>query len=139
MTSKCMSTTASRIITPKTTVNLLTFAPFEIVAMDIFGPIQYHQKEQYVLVMIDHFTRYVILSSVTRTVTSQDIWRLLLEKWISIFGTPRILLTDNASIFTSTFLLTKLQDMQIRKANTTPYYPAGNSIAENFNRTLAAI
>lgn len=53
-----------------------------------------------------------------------------------MLGTPGVVLSDNASYFTGNLFVSKLQAMQIRKATTTPYYPAGNSITENFNRTL---
>lgn len=125
-----------RVVSPKTTGDLLTFAPFDILGIDIFGPIVYHRQERHVLVFIDHYTRFVCLSEVTRTITSMQVWELLLEKWISHFGTPRVILSDNASYFCGTYLMDKLASMQIRKAVTTPYYPQGNSIVENFNRTL---
>lgn len=64
------------------------------------------------------------------------MWTIIYERWISIFGIPKIILSDNASYFNGTYLLDKFTSMQIRKATTTPYYPPGNSVVENFNRSL---
>lgn len=45
-------------------------------------------------------------------------------------------MSDNASYFAVTFLTSKLHNIGVRRTFSTPYYPKGNSIAENFNRTL---
>lgn len=84
---------------------------FEVVALYIYGPIRFHNQERYVLVMIDHFARFVSLTTVDRNVNSKQIWETLLTKWISPFGNPRLLLTDNASYFISEYLKKKEQQL----------------------------
>lgn len=104
--------------------------------MDIFGPLTPTASgSRFVLVLIDHFTRWVNISAAKR-MTVDEVTRVLLEQWIPAHGVPGTLLSDNGPQFVAEALLRVCESMGIRKIYSSPYYPQGNSVVESFMRTL---
>lgn len=69
--------------------------PFEVVAMDIIRPLLKTRKgNEYILVLIEHHTRWVELSPLRNT-TIQRITDVNFKTWISRWGEIRFLLSDN--------------------------------------------
>ena len=51
-------------------------------------------------------------------------------------GTPEVIITDNASNFTSKMLTEVCKILNISLKPASPYHPAGNGMAERLNKTL---
>jgi len=74
---------------------------WRVMHMDIVGPFQQSSnKSEYVLTMIDRFTRWTCLVAM-KSVTSYDVARALFDKWICQFGLPEVIITDQGSQFDS--------------------------------------
>jgi len=110
--------------------------PFEVVAMDIFGPLpKTRRSNTHILVMVDHHTRWVECHAMTEP-TARKVSEVLFQKWISRWGVMRVLLTDNGPQFTASVLKQLTEVYGIKKVYSSPYNPAGNSIVESFMRSL---
>eukprot|EP01125_Pyxidicula_operculata_P010434 TRINITY_DN342_c0_g1_i17.p1 TRINITY_DN342_c0_g1~~TRINITY_DN342_c0_g1_i17.p1 ORF type:complete len:777 (+),score=74.66 TRINITY_DN342_c0_g1_i17:3288-5618(+) len=73
--------------------------PGAMVGMDILGPITKTQRgNQYILVITDHFTKWVECFPLNNT-SASTVARVFVEEFISRFGTPEKLLTDQGSNF----------------------------------------
>ena len=74
--------------------------PYEMVSTDIFGPIKMKhflttRKEQYfyIITMTDVFSRWTE-SKVKFDITSETVCKVIEKTWISKFGPPRKILSD---------------------------------------------
>ena len=110
--------------------------PFEILAMDLFGPLPMTiRKSEYVLVLVDHHTRWCELVPL-RLTTAEVIAVVLHTYWFSRYGVPRVILSDNGPPFASA-LLQKLAELYgVKLLHSTPYHPRGNSVVESYMRSL---
>ena len=82
-----------------------------------------------VLVIVDHFTR-CLRAHVTKDQKASTLTKCLYEGFISIFGTPEKIITDQGKGFTNEVVT------EVGKTMTTPYHPQGNGQVEQAHQTL---
>ena len=114
--------------------------PMELVHVDYVGmEVTVAAKEKpvvkNVLVVVDHFTRYV-QAFVTKNHTAYTTARVLYNDFFSIFGFPQKLLSDQGTEFTRDMIAAMCKLLGIEKIRTTPYYPQTNGSAERVHQTL---
>ena len=110
--------------------------PGEVLAMDLFGPLPLTKKgNQHVLVLIDHFSRYVELVALKRP-NAAGVVDALRDVWMPKHGVPMRLLSDNGTNFASKVVCNFCANTGVRKIFSTPYHPQDNSVVESFMRTL---
>ena len=90
---------------------------------------------KHVLVIVDHFTRY-IRAYVTKDEKASMVTKCLYEGFISIFGAPEKLITDQGKAFTSKVVTELCTQFRVEKTNTTPHHPQGNGQVEQAHQTL---
>ena len=110
--------------------------PMELVHMD-YLTIKANEggKDVHILVITDHFTRYVqaIFTSLqTAKCTAQNLW----DKFIVHYGLPEEILTDQGCNFESDLLKALCEIAQVKKIRTSGYHPQTNGQCEHFNATL---
>lgn len=109
---------------------------FELVSVDVVGPRIIGVTSHYYFVIIDHCTRFAVTAPTTQPTTSIAV-DMIRDKWFAVFSAPKVLLSDNQSIFTSsTFRTFVSQDLMAHLVFSSPYYPAGNAINESSHRAL---
>ena len=111
--------------------------PMDRVSIDVTDMGNATPGSRYVLTVIDHFSRFVNFYPLTSR-TSDNIIRKL-DDLVNSYGSPRILLTDNAREFCSGALEEWCEENGIRLVHSTPYHPRGNSISERMHRTMKSI
>ena len=84
--------------------------------------------------MSDRFTRFCILHPM-RTMTAKNVVRGL-ERWISLFGPPKFLISDNGSQFLSYIMRHYTQMYGIHHKFTTIYHPETNGAIERLHRWI---
>ena len=111
--------------------------PFEKIMLDITGPLNPRSKygHQYILGIVDVFSRMPMLVPLRNT-DSRSIINEIFRKWISTFGFPKYIITDNAPNLTSREWKSFCNKYDISKATCSPYYPQGNGIVERLFRTV---
>ena len=110
--------------------------PWEVVSIDIVGPFPFdNQSQRFIVTMMDVYSRYLIAIPV-RNHTAQTVSRCLYEHVVAYFGTPRSILSDRGTEFTSLVWdsLTQILGTRIKLAS--PYYPQGNAVIERSHRTV---
>ena len=88
-----------------------------------------------VLVIIDHFTRYV-QAYVTRNQTARTTARVLYNEYFSVFGFPQRLMSDQGTGFTSKVMAAMCSLLGIEKIRITPYHPQSNGSAKRVHQML---
>ena len=114
--------------------------PMELVHIDYVGmevtmATQEKPVVKNVLVVVDHFTRYV-QAFVTRNQTVRTTARVLYNEYFSVFGFPQWLMSDQGTGFTSKVIQAMCSLLGIEKIRTTPYHPQSNGSAERVHQTL---
>lgn len=130
---KCQSCATLKTAGPTTKAALQSYqtgAALDCLHLDMLGPFLVSTAG-----IIDQFTRWVEAYGVPDQGAETTARRLVYE-FISRFGCPLELHSDQGRNFESTLFKTVCQLLQITKTRTTPYRPASNGLVERFNRTL---
>ena len=111
--------------------------PFDFISMDFIGPFDGSQVDgyKYVLVIVDHYTRWCIAVP-TKTTDAVTVSHALRTQVISTFGPPRRILTDRGSSFENVLYKSLCQRFGIHKLRTTSFHPQCNGLVERVNGTL---
>ncbi|CAF1263224.1 unnamed protein product [Rotaria sordida] len=112
---------------------------WQLVAMDFHGPITSTSQRgnKYIISLTDVLSKFVVTKAV-RDNTAQTAVRFLKEDIISKFGTPRCILTDNGTHFTSTLMNELIKQIGATHLYSTPYHPHTNGQVERYNSTMDA-
>ena len=114
--------------------------PMELVHIDYVGmevTVSTQEKPvvKNVLVVIDHFTRYV-QAYVTQNQTPRTTAWVLYNKYFSVSGFPQRLMSDQGTGFTSKVITAMCSLLGIEKIWTTLYHPQSNGSAKRVHQTL---
>lgn len=105
--------------------------PWVDIAIDFLGPLP---TGEYILVVIDYFSRHVDLEILTTITAKETIKRL--DKIFRLWGIPRTITLDNAKQFVSTEFEDYCRTKGIFLNHTSPYWPQANGEVERQNRSL---
>ena len=104
--------------------------------MDILGPLPLTVRgNRYVLVVGDYFTKWMEAYPVPNT-EAGTVANVFVHHFVSRFGVPDVLHTDQGRNFESTLMKEVCQLLGIVKTRTTPYHPQSDGLVERFNLTL---
>ena len=109
--------------------------PFSKVAYDIVGPLPKSRSGyRYVLTMMDLFSKFPAAVPLKK-VDNTTVLDAMLEVFAS-YGLPKVLLTDQGSVFTSRLTRAMCKQFGIAKIQTTPYHPQSDGALERFHASL---
>lgn len=115
---------------------LLTGAPLERVAVDVMGPLPVTDRgNKYLVVIGDYFTKWMEAVP-TPDHKADTIARTLITHFVSKFGIPLSLHSDQGRDFESQLFKEMCKLLGIEKTRTTPWHPQSDGLVERFNRTL---
>merc|ERR1712035_35406 len=78
--------------------------PWDVVAIDLLQlSVRSRQGSKYVLVMVDHFSRYVVLGPI-QDKSAKSVAHALVTNLFCPYSTPRVLLSDNGAEFRNSML-----------------------------------
>ena len=124
---------------PKRSVPLTIFPPIrplEFVAIDVLGPLPTTSRgNRFVLCMTDRFSKMSVAVPLPEQ-TASVVAQTLVDRWISVFGIPVTLLSDNGSAFASKFFGVLTQVLGVKQVFTSAYRPTTNGQVERWNATL---
>lgn len=105
--------------------------------MDLIGPLPPSDGKQYILTVIDRFTRwpeaYVLADISARTVA-----KTFMEQYIPRFGCPLRITTDQGAQFNSKLFAELTTFIGTHHIKTAPYNPKANGMVERLHRQIKA-
>ena len=110
---------------------------FDQVHIDLVGPLPQSRGYTYLLTMIDRFSRWVEAVPI-KNINASTVAEKFITIWISRFGVPRIVTTDQGTQFESRLFKELLNLLGNHKIRTTTYHPQSNGMVERFHRHLKA-
>lgn len=118
-----------------------TYSPvdrFEHINIDLVGPLPTSPDGfRYCLTIIDRRTGWVEACP-TRDICGTTVAKVLFEQWISRYGCPVKLTSDQGRQFESQIFQELMKYLGIDKSRTTPYHPQCNGAIERWHRSLKA-
>lgn len=126
----CEANTNRQIFEPLK-MSPLPRGPWQKLSIDFCGPTP---TGDYLLVIIDEFSRYPIVY-VVRSTSAETIMPLL-DQTFALFGYPETIKSDNGPPFQSHGWTKFLNDRGIKARHITPLWPQANAQAENFNKPM---
>ena len=112
-------------------------ARFDVVHIDIVGPLPPSQGYTYLLTCIDRYTRWPEAIPLS-TITSEAVAQAFITGWISRFGVPSTIVTDRGRQFESRLWNNLMALLGTKRSRTTSYHPQANGMVERFHRQLKA-
>jgi transposase InsO family protein len=135
----CQINATPRTVTGLPQGSLAAFHVLHRVSIDHIGPFpESPNHNKYLLVAIDHFTKYAWVFPVpdnTARITASMLWHHI----FSVFGTPEEILTDGASTLVADELRQLYALFHIEPLVSTAYYPQGNGVVERCNGSVKDI
>jgi transposase InsO family protein len=111
--------------------------PWEKIFIDFMGPLtRTRSGHTVILAVLDAFSKFVITIPM-RSMTARATVQCLSNRVFAITGFPKILVSDNASVFTAKEFKSMCFNWGIKHVTTSPYYPKPSHV-ERFNRNLKA-
>ena len=114
-------------------------APLERVALDVLGPLPTTERgNKYILVIADYFTKWTESYSIPDQ-EAVTVATKLVEEFVSRFGVPRQLHSDQGRNFESAVFTQMCSLLSIDKTRTTALHPQYHGMVERFKQTLEAM
>ena len=110
--------------------------PFQMVSVDFLGPLPRSTSgNQFLLVVVDVFSKYVLLKPFSRA-TSKKVVKFLEDEVFLVFGVPQTIVCDNGSQFISRDFRALAESYKIRNIFYNARYHPQNNPAERVNRVV---
>ena len=110
------------------------FSKFEAIHIDFVGPLPSNNNKKYLFTVFDRCTRLFHAFPVSNC--SSESACACLREWFSLFGVPKIIISDQGTHFESTLFNNLLNKLNIRRNRTTPYHPSCNGAVERQHRIM---
>ena len=115
--------------------SIKTDHPLQMVVADIAELPTSRNGYRYILVVVDHFSKYTNIYAM-RDQTAKTVAKHLFEDYTKEHGIPESLHTDQGRQFESRIVQDLCQRLGIRKSRSSPYHPQGAGIVERANRVI---
>ncbi|GBM95445.1 Transposon Tf2-9 polyprotein [Araneus ventricosus] len=133
----CQKSKVSRHVkSPKGDFSLPS-ARFSHIHLDVVGPLPLSKSYRYCLTVVDRFTRWPEVFPMINQ-TANRIAETFYSGWISRFGVPEVVTTDQGRNFESDLFHSFTKYLGISKIRSAAYNPAANGMEERFHRQLKA-
>lgn len=143
--AKCQMNKTSKYGYGHISGRIITNEALEHVSSDIFGPFPLknynttrREKKGYIVSFTDRCSRFSKLYFTTE-ITTESIIKGFEKVWVSKFGYPSTLLTDQGKCYISNDFLNYCSRNKIKSIRSSIYNPTGNSLSETLNKHINVI
>jgi transposase InsO family protein len=117
--------------------NPVAQVPFETVSIDVLSMTKSKTGMAYILVAVDHFSKWVEAEAYPSPPTAIQVNQFMLHHFYFRHGAPAVIMADNGSNLTANELNADLfRQWSSKIRNSTAYHPQANGLVERMNRPI---
>lgn len=131
----CQKNKVSRHVKPPVGNFPMVSNRFEEIHIDLIGPLTISEGQRYCLTVIDRFTRWPEAIPIP-DIRATTVAFALYNGWVSRFGTPLSIVTDQGRQFESELYKELAKLLGFKNKRTTAYNPPANGYIERWHRTV---
>ena len=137
----CQKTKHSTKKTPGLLKPIKAEYPWQIMTMDFVGGFAPGRLtgNNNCLVMVDKFSKYIILESVPETIDAEQTANILVKRMVSQFGIPEKIITDRGPQFSAQLWQKVLNFLGIKSALATSHHPQTDGQSERAIQTVSRL
>ena len=138
---RCQRAKSSTHKTPGELHPILATRPWEILTLDFVSglPTDPRTKFSQILVMVDKFTKYVMLEPCLKEVSAADTAQIFIKRVVRDHGVPAVVISDRGPQFAAQVWKGILQSLGARSALATTHHPQTDGQSERVIRTLTQL
>ena len=131
----CQKLSATKLDIQTMPFTLASYSPFDRICVDTIGPLPTNDDSKaYILVIIDAFSRFVMLRAIPNTTAKEAIDGLM--DWIGMFGIPSEVVSDNGTQFANELVDGLLELIATDNTKIQAYSKEENAIVERANKEV---
>ena len=117
---------------------ILAEKPWQIVTLDLVGKFAPAENTQntHCLVMVDKFSKFVILEAVPETLTAAHTAEIFLRRVVSVFGVPSVVISDRGTQFSAKLWKQLLEKIGSAAALASSHHPQTDGQSERAIQTF---
>ena len=113
--------------------NTVPDAPWEIISVDLIGPLPESKGKNAIMVIIDWFSKMIQLFPILTKITSQGMAKIFRDEIFKLHDIPKKVISDWGPQFISSFMKELYSQLQIEGNPSTTYHPETNGQTERIN------
>ena len=110
--------------------------PWHTISIDMIGPLPTSHGNDTILVIVDKFSKCLILEPVTTRLTALGVAEIYKRRVFSQWGIFEKVISDCGSTFISEFMVELYKLLKIKKNPSTAYHPQTNGQTERMNQEI---
>lgn len=134
----CMKTKPSRDQGAGFMGQIPVSAPWQLVALDIVGPLPNVDGFRHLLTIQDRFSRWCALVPLKHA-SAECVAEGFVSRWVANFGVPDKVLSDRGGAFIGSVFSLVARRLGVEQLRTSAYHPATNGGLERLHRTLVSL
>ena len=135
LTKKCLKDKKPNLAQRAPLETITTTQPFELITTDYLNLDQCKGKYKYLLVVLDHFTKFV-QAFPKKNKSGRSVADTFFNKYFLDFGFPKRILHDQGKEFENKLFERLSEITVIKPLKTTPYNPMGDRLCKRMNQML---
>ena len=113
--------------------NEIPSSPWEIISINLIGPLPQSKGKNTILVIVDQFSKMIHLFLIMDIVTSKGVTTIFCNSIFKLHGTPRKVISDQGPQFISSFMKDLYELLNIKANPSTAYHPQTDGQTEQIN------
>ncbi len=109
---------------------------WQIVGVDLIGPLPLSHRKDYILNIVDHYSKQIHLFPVTSQITADGVASIYFEQIFPLHGIPRKIISDRGPQFAARSMRALYKWLRIDAGLTTAYHPQANGQVERKNQEV---
>ena len=111
-------------------------APWEIISIDIIGPLPESNGKDAILTIVDRFSKMIHIFPISSTITSKGVAQIFHDQVFKLHSTPKKVISDRGSQFISSFMRDLYALLNIEANPSTAYHPQTDGQTKRYNTQI---